>query len=716
MTNTDRIFALDIGTRSVVGIILEQDGSIFKVIDILSMEHTERAMLDGQIHDIPAVSKIISHLKSELEKKYGPLKKVCVAAAGRSLKTVAAKADVEINGKPIMTRDDILHLELTAVQNAQALAAEQNNHLHYYCVGYSVLYYRLDGQEIGSLIDQSGKEASVEIIATFLPRVVVESLMSALSRAGLEMEALTLEPIAAINVLIPPSMRRLNVALVDIGAGTSDIAITDKGTVIAYGMVPVAGDEITEAISDQFLLDFPLAEKAKRDVHSKELINITDILGFDAEITKEDFVRAISDSLDQLAEAICKEILLLNNQKAPKAVMLVGGGSLTPDLPLRISKKLQLPENRVAVRGIEAISGLTVAEHIQKGPELVTPIGIAVAAKNAPVQYASVYVNGQPVRLFEIQKLTIGDCLLAAGIKMNQLYGKPGLAKLVSLNGKVITIPGKLGDPPSIFKNGKISSLDENVENGDQLRVERGSDGEETPMKIGDLIDHLPSKTIFINGERCEVRQRIICNGIESSAEELLKDRDEVIIEETQTIEKAMKLLQKEKLLLDLIPFEVKINGTRIKVASLSGRIISNGKMVSKEHTFEDLSDIKISPAGKCNVGELAESQGIILNETIPIFFNGQKVVLSKFAARLLRNGHILGEEDIVFNGDNLTLEKKEPEPFIFQDLFNKVEIQYPAKAEGSYKLLKNGEETAFFDTLAPGDHLEIVWPQTNKH
>ena len=80
------------------------------------------------------------------------------------------------------------------------------------------------------------------------------------------MEALTLEPIAAINVLIPPSMRRLNVALVDIGAGTSDIAITDSGTVIAYGMVPIAGDEVTEAISDQYLLDFPMAEKAKREL------------------------------------------------------------------------------------------------------------------------------------------------------------------------------------------------------------------------------------------------------------------------------------------------------------------------------------------------------------------------------------------------------------------------------------------------------------------
>ena len=80
---------------------------------------------------------------------------------------------------------------------------------YYYCVGYSVLHHKLEGEKIGDLIDQTGHSASVEVIATFLPQVVVESLLSALKRAGLEMEALTLEPIAAIQVLIPPSMRRL---------------------------------------------------------------------------------------------------------------------------------------------------------------------------------------------------------------------------------------------------------------------------------------------------------------------------------------------------------------------------------------------------------------------------------------------------------------------------------------------------------------------------
>ena len=76
-------------------------------------------------------------------------------------------------------------------------------------------------------------------------------------------------------------MRRLNVVLVDIGAGTSDIAITDKGTVVAYGMVPTAGDEITEALSDHYLLDFPIAETAKRQMHTSDEILIQDILGFD---------------------------------------------------------------------------------------------------------------------------------------------------------------------------------------------------------------------------------------------------------------------------------------------------------------------------------------------------------------------------------------------------------------------------------------------------
>lgn len=716
MHDKKKLFALDIGTRSVVGIILEESNERFHVTDILTIEHSERAMLDGQIHDVIAVSKIITKIKQELEKKHGPLTSVCVAAAGRALKTERAKVSVDIKGKPIIKKEDVLHLELSAVQKAQgevALKHEEEKSFYYYCVGYSVLYYRLDGEEIGNLIDQQGEEATVEIIATFLPKVVVESLISALNRSGLEMEALTLEPIAAINVLIPASMRRLNVALVDIGAGTSDIAITNMGTVVAYGMVPVAGDEITEAISDQYLLDFPLAEKAKRDIQTSDVIQMTDILGFDTEVESKEIIGQISPAINRLATSICKEIIELNGQKPPKAVMLVGGGSLTPELPKKIAEQLNLPENRVAIRGIDAIHSLTIDELITKGPELVTPIGIAIAAQKTPVQYVTVYVNEQPVRLFEVNKLTVGDCLLAAGIKMNKLYGRPGMAKIITLNDQDITIPGGFGDPPTLLNNGKDCSLDDEVHNGDQLVVVSGKDGESTSLQIRDFIDEVPEKQVLINGKEYKVLPRVLRNGIDVTLDTFLEDRDVIQYMIPGTIEEALIALNLKHLLGELKPFRVTINGKETFIPIFSGRVYKNGLEVKPYHNFHHFDNIIIEKKNKKTVKELAEIKQMILVQTIPIKFNGKEIKLSKRITEFERNGQPLSVNDFLKDGDQLTITEKRLQPFIFQDVFNVVDIKMPAQAKGNFLLLKNNHEATFYDVIEPGDHLQILWPDS---
>src|SRR5699024_1519646 len=126
-----------------------------------------------------------------------------------------------------------------------------------------------------------------EIITTFLPKVVIESLLAALERADLNMKALTLEPIAAIHVLVPQSMRRLNVALIDIGAGMSDIANSSDGTVTAYCMITVAENKFTEAISDTYLLDFKEVERVKQQVINEKSSIAHDILGLVTEVTYE---------------------------------------------------------------------------------------------------------------------------------------------------------------------------------------------------------------------------------------------------------------------------------------------------------------------------------------------------------------------------------------------------------------------------------------------
>ncbi|WP_066057642.1 pilus assembly protein PilM [Robertmurraya korlensis] len=710
----NKLFALDIGTRSCVGIILEETNDQYHVVDMLSIEHSERAMLDGQIHDVMAVSKLITQIKEELEINHGPLHKVCVAAAGRALRTERSKVSLPINGKPIMQKQDILHLELLAVQHAQAAVAEkykeEKSH-YYYCVGYSVLYYRLDGEEIGSLIDQQGDEASVEIIATFLPKVVVESLLAALTRSGLEMEALTLEPIAAINVLIPPSMRRLNVALVDIGAGTSDIALTDLGTVIAYGMVPIAGDEITEAISDQFLLDFPLAEIAKRQLNTQDSITVTDILGFETEVSKAEAIEQISYAIDRLALSICEEVLQLNNNKPPKAVMLVGGGSLTPELSKKIAEKLQLPANRVAIRGIDAISSLTVSDKITKGPELVTPIGIALAAKQSPVQYRTVYVNEQPVRLFEVKTLTVGDCLLAAGIKMNKLYGRPGLAMIVSLNEKNITIPGQYGAPPTLLKNGECCSLDDPIENGDTLFVEKGQDGDPTILSIGQLLDDIPMKEVEINRNTYQIEPSFICNGETVNTNYILKDRDAIVFHFPKTIEDLFYNLNLTNLLEDLHPFHLILNGKDTFYPSFSGKLYRNGVESKLQSSFENRDKITVQKRGTITVQDLADLNQYILNQTIPVTFNDKEILLKKDITIITRGDTILSEDCTIHDGDSLSITHQRLQPFIFQDIFKEVDIHLPKDTNGSFILLKNNEETTFYDPLEPFDSIKIIFP-----
>ncbi|WP_042345278.1 cell division protein FtsA [Bacillus massiliigorillae] len=710
----EKLFALDIGTRSVVGIILEKSENNYHVTDILSIEHTERAMLDGQIHDVLSVSQIIAEIKEKMEIDHGPLKSVCVAAAGRALKTERASVSVAIKGKPMINKQDILHLELTAVQQAQTFVAEKYNNersFDYYCVGYSVLYYRLDGVEIGSLIDQSGEEASVEIIATFLPKVVVESLIAALKRADLEMQALTLEPIAAINVLIPPSMRRLNVALIDIGAGTSDIALTDSGTVIAYGMVPIAGDEITEAISDALLLDFPLAENTKRQINTEDTITVTDILGFEEEISKEDIVEKIYPALTKLAESISTEILQLNNNHSPKAVMLVGGGSLTPELPKLLAANLSLPINRVAVRGIDAIQNLTIDSKIPKGPELVTPIGIALAAQKNPIQYLTVTVNNIAVRLFDMKRLTIGDCLLATGMKVNKLYGKPGMATMVNVNGQSITVPGIHGGAPTILLNDQPASLDDEIEANDRITVERGNDGTQPTVYIKDLLDDIPIKSVIINQTKYVIEAVIKKNGQIVTNEEEVHDRDEIICKLPETVDALLKALGLTPLLSQLQAFTVYLNDKAYSLNKYSGKVIKNGVEARLSSPFDDGDTIQIERATAPTLQEVANSLNLVLTHSIPVTFNGNRITLKKTVTEVYRGDYLLQEKDILKYGEKLRIVHNKIQPFIFQDLFRHVDIDLPKVANSRFILVKNNKEIGFHEEIEPGDDLRIMWP-----
>ncbi|HLQ74238.1 MAG TPA: cell division FtsA domain-containing protein [Bacillota bacterium] len=710
----DKIFALDIGTRSITGIILTKKDDTYEVIDSYTKEHKERAMLDGQIHDIVAVADVIQEVKDTLEETSGPLTKVCVAAAGRALKTSQESATIPIQQQMISNEQMVKHLELSAVQNAQKqLITDDINNTYdsYHCVGYSVLHYELDGEKIRSLIDQKGENASVHVIATFLPKIIVESLLAVLDRVHLEMEALTLEPIAAIQILIPESMRRLNIALIDIGAGTSDIAITDNETIVGYGMVPSAGDEITEAISDYYLLDFKVAEQFKREAISEGEAMVQDILGMDMAVTKGELIEQVDETIDQLTTKVTTELLRLNN-KPPRAVMLIGGGSLTPNICKRIAEKLQLPEDRVAVRRVDAIPQLTVPESFPSGPDFITPIGIAIAARQNPVYYIHLTINDQPYRLLHMNNLTVSDALIQSGIEIRKFYGSPGLASVITLNDQSITVPGKLGGLPYIYVNGHKVDSDALIQDGDTITINEGDKGTPASATIGDLLDDAQSMTVYWNKEQHTVPLQIFVNNKSESSNYIVQDKDNIIVNKEITIEQFLERQDVNQTAFE--PFHVIVNEETTFLPNVRTTIYLNDKKADLTDVITNNSRLTLKHANKPTLQDLINTRDISLTKEITVHFNDEEVTLENASYKVMRNFEEITLDDELSIDDEITLTKTDEKPFIFQDIFRFVDLDLTT-GKGSFTLYKNDQQATFFEPIEHGDYLYIKWDASDK-
>jgi len=500
--NSDKkevFFALDIGTGSVMGILGQRNNDKIIIRDVAVEMHKKRAMYDGQIHDIEAVAQVAQRIKNKIEEKSNvKLTEVAIAAAGRSLKTVNAKVDVDFDEVTEIDTQIMKNIEAKSLQEAANMIKDaENDNISYYNVGHTVMTYRLDEYEIKNPVGHKGSKISLEVIATFLPKIVVEALNSVMNRIGLTVSYMTLEPIVALEISVPESVRLLNVAMVDIGAGTSDIAITKDGSIVGYAMTSTAGDEITESLSQNFLLDFNTAENLKCKLSNQETQVFTDIVGIENEMTSAEILDKIKDSISLVAKNIADEILKLN-KKAPSAVFLIGGGSLTPGLGEMVADYLQIPNARVVIKTVESISEIENDNPILQGPQCVTPVGIlACSIKNEKQDFMSVSVNNKKVKMFRSMDLKISDALLLAGFNPRELISRKGKSLLIDINGEKKIYNGEFGEESKVFLNQIIANIDSKISDGDDIVVQSATKGKDAYVSVKDIIEEKIIKVEF---------------------------------------------------------------------------------------------------------------------------------------------------------------------------------------------------------------------------
>ncbi|MBQ8262388.1 MAG: rod shape-determining protein [Lachnospiraceae bacterium] len=498
------VFGLDIGTRSIVGTVGYREADVFYVEAQVTKEHETRAMLDGQIHDIGQVGKTIASVKKELEKKLGiRLSDVCIAAAGRVLRTVETKVTWDLDKERVITQDEIAGLTSMGMEQAYAQFQESNDTgMKFYCVGNSVIRYYLNGYQIGNLENHKARSIGADIIATFLPDEVVDGLYKAVEIAGLKVANLTLEPIAAIEVAIPEMYRMLNIALVDVGAGTSDICITKDGCIIAYGMIPCAGDQLTEKIARECLVDFATAEKIKKGIKTRKTVDYKDIMGLSHKIEREAVLQMLDETVADMTLQVSEKIKELNGGKSVSAVFIVGGGGKIAGYDAKLAKHLDILEERVALRGEEVMQRIIYREKTKKDSLLVTPVGICLNYYEQTNSFIYVTFNEERIKLYDNNSLTVMTAAMHANFPNDGLFPKRGKEINYTINGVKKICRGELGEAAKILLNGEAADMNTPIRSNDVILVEESTAGKPAKLPLAKLPEFKSAISVTVNGSK----------------------------------------------------------------------------------------------------------------------------------------------------------------------------------------------------------------------
>lgn len=698
------IFGLDIGTRSIVGTVgYRENEKLFKVVAQVVKMHETRSMLDGQIHDIDKVAETISEVRKELEDILElKLDEVCIAAAGRVLKTVNVRADYEFEDEMIVDDECIHTLELMGMEKAYDTLKKDSDQQHgMYCVGSTAIHYYLDDYIMLNLQGHKGKKISADFLATFLPDEVIESLYAAVEKAKLLVANLTLEPIAASEVAIPVNFRLLNIALVDVGAGTSDISITKDGSIIGYGMIPFAGDEFTEEIAKRYLVDFQAAEKIKMDCFSKKSISYKDIMGISHKIPAQEILDGLSATVDKITSQVADKIKELNGGSPVSAVFIVGGGGKLPQFAERLANHLELPQERVAVRGKEVFANVEfMRPDIELDSTLVTPVGICLSYYSKNNNFIMVSVNGRQIKLYDNNKLTVMDAAIQIGFPKENLFPKRGASINLSINNEKRLVRGEAGEGASIHINGKSASFNTKIAKDDIIEIIPSTMGKDAVCKIGDLPEYKRkgSISIYVNNKEIICPRMVKVNGEIALEQRELKDLDQIEILDYYDMEQLLSCMdmpepsyffinQKDGEWDDRIydGFEVECHWQEEKQQDTN--------IVEQEQTsqYQELAENKENEA---------QSETLAANEEMQAV---EESDVSEIAKK--ESAHDI---TVVVNGQSVTLHGKAA--YILVDILD----EYPfdtSKAGGtSIVITINGMTADFSAPIKNDDQIELYW------
>jgi len=368
------LVGLDVGTSKVCAIVGEliDDGSL----DIVGIGVAEsRGIRRGVIVNLEAAVESIKKAIEEAELMAGvEVDAVHLSMAGPHIKGFNSRGVIAVAGKSReITRDDVRR----AIEAAKAVSLP---------AGRDILHvlpqdFVVDEQDgIGAPVGMTGARLEVNVHIVTSSTTATQNIVSCVNRAGVHVIDTVIEQIAAAEAVLTQDEKELGVALVDIGGGTTDIAIFERGSLWHTAVIGVGGDHFTSDIAVGLRMPIPDAEKLKRKcgcalsamVDEDETMDVASVGGRRPRVMAR---RILSEILQPRAEEIFHlvwdEIRRAGYEKSLNSgIVLTGGGAILEGMPEIAEQIFDLPIRRGAPTGVGGL-----ADHVNS-PAFATPVGL----------------------------------------------------------------------------------------------------------------------------------------------------------------------------------------------------------------------------------------------------------------------------------------------------------------------------------------------------
>lgn len=371
------IVGLDIGTHKVCAIVAEitDEGRL----DVIGIGQTEsKGLRKGVVINLEATVESIKRVVEEAELMAGvEIGSAYVGIAGTHIRGFNSRGVIAVSGKNrLIEREDVAR----AIEAAKAVSIPMDREILHVLPQEFVV----DDQDgIGDPSGMTGTRLEVNVHVVTCASTSAQNTVTCVNRAGLEVIDTVLTQLAAAEACLTPDEKELGVAIVDVGGGTTDIAIFEKGALWHTAVLQVGGEHFTNDVAVALRTPVNEAEKIKKKhgcaltsmVPEEDSIEVPSVGGRKPRIMAR---QVLGDVIQARAEEICQMVLTEIrragfDRSLNSGVVLTGGGAILEGMPEIAEQIFDMPVRRGTPAGIGGLVDVVAS------PVYSTAVGLVLA-------------------------------------------------------------------------------------------------------------------------------------------------------------------------------------------------------------------------------------------------------------------------------------------------------------------------------------------------